>query len=459
MDQRYYASAYGRFVTPDPMAGSAKPKSPGSWNRYTYVGGDPIGRSDPTGQCYFDTTSGNYYDDDVAQQLIYSGQLNPSLLTYLGDPTQQSSCTGMSGDSSGVSGGGGGLQVFANDLGSCTDAASCMAFAQGTGDNSFDGTAGSSGQSPSCESTILGALNSTFGDNFNSSNVANSFQFSTGAPPGQGTLNLNISVPPSSQPSGVSAGRFPINWWTYVTGIGPTLHVPDGPGGADSPLTLKFSPSQFTAHVDSSFPLQPDRIVGPSASRYDPSRRLQGLPIVKLRKFRRGHCSLGAFMRAVALFVLVSCGDTLRAQVVKVKLVDGKSGLPVAHSCVNVWVGDRQKAAMAIPTDSSGLASLRLTDRSDEVDTHSRWKDCGNFGVIDPVVLYADSIRINAGYVLCQSRPPAESWLAMTDFSTKQLIRDGIVTPNTCGKAATSPEPGELVIFVRPLSFWEKLKQ
>jgi len=49
-DQRYYASTYGRFNTPDPYAGSAKPNSPGSWNRYSYTLGDPINGNDPTGQ-------------------------------------------------------------------------------------------------------------------------------------------------------------------------------------------------------------------------------------------------------------------------------------------------------------------------------------------------------------------------------------------------------------------------
>jgi hypothetical protein len=41
--------------------------------------------------------------------------------------------------------------------------------------------------------------------------------------------------------------------------------------------------------------------------------------------------------------------------------------------------------------------------------------------------------------------------------------KDGIarlrLTDNDCGKATASPKPGELIIFVRPLTWWEKLKQ
>ena len=52
-DQRYYASTYGRFNTPDPYMASAKgandPTTPGSWNRYAYVQGDPVNANDPRG--------------------------------------------------------------------------------------------------------------------------------------------------------------------------------------------------------------------------------------------------------------------------------------------------------------------------------------------------------------------------------------------------------------------------
>src|SRR5581483_8882092 len=48
-DQRYYASTSGRFLTPDPYRASAAPENPQSWNRYAYVGNDPVNFNDPTG--------------------------------------------------------------------------------------------------------------------------------------------------------------------------------------------------------------------------------------------------------------------------------------------------------------------------------------------------------------------------------------------------------------------------
>jgi len=46
---REYSAVYGRFLTPDPYQASGGPADPGSWNRYSYVQGDPVNRYDSTG--------------------------------------------------------------------------------------------------------------------------------------------------------------------------------------------------------------------------------------------------------------------------------------------------------------------------------------------------------------------------------------------------------------------------
>jgi len=48
-DQRYYTPGSGRFMTADPYQASGGPSDPGSWNRYSYVGGDPVNFNDPSG--------------------------------------------------------------------------------------------------------------------------------------------------------------------------------------------------------------------------------------------------------------------------------------------------------------------------------------------------------------------------------------------------------------------------
>src|SRR5579883_600435 len=53
-DQRYYQPGMGRFLTADPYmannGGSGEPSDPGSWNRFAYVGGDPVNLTDPDGR-------------------------------------------------------------------------------------------------------------------------------------------------------------------------------------------------------------------------------------------------------------------------------------------------------------------------------------------------------------------------------------------------------------------------
>lgn len=165
-------------------------------------------------------------------------------------------------------------------------------------------------------------------------------------------------------------------------------------------------------------------------------------------------------MKMLIVVLVGLFGMGVHAQTIRIKLVNGKNGHPIAEACVNVGVGTKHNAAgIAIPTDKDGVASFSLTDDNATINTETKWKACGYFGVVNPVVKYADSIRINIGYVSCQPHAPDHSWLLMMTFPTKDLLQSGVVTANACGKATASPDPGEVVLFVRPLTFREKLKQ
>lgn len=81
VDQRYYASSYGRFNTPDPVNGG-KTANPGSMNLYNYTLGDPVNSNDPDG---LDSTCGSarFSFNGVDQGTISSimgGNSNQSIL-------------------------------------------------------------------------------------------------------------------------------------------------------------------------------------------------------------------------------------------------------------------------------------------------------------------------------------------------------------------------------------------
>jgi RHS repeat-associated protein len=55
---RDYSGPQGRFTSVDPLASSAHPAEPQSWNRYTYAANNPLKFTDPTGMSYFVGGSG-----------------------------------------------------------------------------------------------------------------------------------------------------------------------------------------------------------------------------------------------------------------------------------------------------------------------------------------------------------------------------------------------------------------
>ena len=78
---RYYDSATGRFLSADPYMGSSPVADPSQWNRYAYVGGDPINYFDPRGLLGCPAGSENNCVDVVAPSpdsvSVYPYPINP----------------------------------------------------------------------------------------------------------------------------------------------------------------------------------------------------------------------------------------------------------------------------------------------------------------------------------------------------------------------------------------------
>lgn len=158
--------------------------------------------------------------------------------------------------------------------------------------------------------------------------------------------------------------------------------------------------------------------------------------------------------------LLILSAFVLSAQTLEVRLVDGRNGRPMigSSSFVNIWVGTERKAAITIPVDGDGIARIQLTLNADEVNIPNSPKT-GSVAVNHPIEKYDKSFRVNAPYALCGIGGTNYSWLRSESFSTKEILDHGYASPNTCGKVAVSPQPGEVVLFVRPLTWSEKLKQ
>ncbi len=165
------------------------------------------------------------------------------------------------------------------------------------------------------------------------------------------------------------------------------------------------------------------------------------------------------WLNLLVTVLLVMSAMSLAAQTLEIKLVDGRNGRPMVGTSayVNVWVGGERKEAIAIPTDDNGIARLQLTLNPNEENIPI---STGHGTIVEkhPVVKYDESFRINAPYVLCGAEGN-RSWLDLKSFSTKEVLEHGYASGNTCGKVTATPQPGQVILFVRPLTFWEKMKQ
>ena len=261
---RYFGAPLGRFLSPDPGNAGADAYHPQSWNAYAYVRNNPLAMVDPTGKDGCNVFNGTYEGSGSNFPCLLNSDPGAPPSQYDASqhyPSPAESPTSIAGGPGVAVGSMIGYQspeLAEGEAAYLSNVRSVIGWVAGDDPVTAMAFAPNDPVSPSaCQSKILNAANNQFGTNYTDANVLkSSFNYSTGAPPGQGTLNLNIS----GSTAGVSTGYYPVNWWTYVIGYGPTLHVVSGPGGhggLDSQQTLKFGPNQATFHIDSGYPYNP----------------------------------------------------------------------------------------------------------------------------------------------------------------------------------------------------------
>jgi hypothetical protein len=166
------------------------------------------------------------------------------------------------------------------------------------------------------------------------------------------------------------------------------------------------------------------------------------------------------WLNLLVTVLMVMPAMSLTAQTLEIRLVDGRNGHPMVGTSayVNVWVGGERKEAIAIPTDDHGVARLQFTLNPNEENIPI---STGHGTIVEkhPVVKYDESFRINVPYVLCGAGEESHSPIDLRNFSTKEVLEHGYASGNTCGKITATPQPGQVILFVRPLTFLEKMKQ
>ena len=176
---------------------------------------------------------------------------------------------------------------------------------------------------------------------------------------------------------------------------------------------------------------------------------------------RRRRIPAFAFLFATALSFIALCIPTFCAQPIQIKFVDGKTGHAVTGGCVGVMMGDPKKQ-VTVPLDANGIAKLRLTAKESEVDiSYDPKLGCGGDSATNPTLKYSSTLTAyttgdNPSCAFPESERNAR--YKGVDFSTKDILDHGVASPNICGKVAASPHAGEVILFVRPRNFSEKVR-
>jgi hypothetical protein len=144
-----------------------------------------------------------------------------------------------------------------------------------------------------------------------------------------------------------------------------------------------------------------------------------------------------------ALFALVSifglCASRIaksQAVIVHVRVLNGKKGGQF-NTWLNVYkvVNGKTQDWKQLSTDSNGIIAVEM--------------DMNDLLRVIPGNSY-DCRKEKSGSPIPLSFGP--------DYSVKKIMTDGITEANNCGKVPVIAKPGELIIFERPLTFWEGMK-
>ena len=137
------------------------------------------------------------------------------------------------------------------------------------------------------------------------------------------------------------------------------------------------------------------------------------------------------FVERLFLFVfLMTCifSKAMPGQTVVVKLINGRSGKPIAK--VRVYIG------------FDDLHSRRPLDLTTNREGEIQFDTNGSTTLqVSPV-----------GTVSCGEQ---RTGMPLRDYSILRILKTGLVTENDCGRSDAEPLRGRLSYFVRPATGWE----
>jgi hypothetical protein len=180
------------------------------------------------------------------------------------------------------------------------------------------------------------------------------------------------------------------------------------------------------------------------------------------KRVRSGPFSQACLRASLVCVLAAFSGPALHAQEIRIRVVNARNGKPITNECVNVWTLTWHGAHIVAATNKDGVAVLRLADNEILAET-----SCPGWPAQASRRSDVDAITISGDYyVACQEcgkitpgEPPTDPLNTMPSYPIKRILESGISAANTCGKFRAEAKPGELILFVRPRSLWQKLRE
>ena len=140
-------------------------------------------------------------------------------------------------------------------------------------------------------------------------------------------------------------------------------------------------------------------------------------------------------LRAITLIFIAMSSGLLSGQTIHVRLLDGRTAKPVQDVYITAYGKGWDQDKLPVQTESNGFTV-----------------EVGTSQTIYVLIAKLDhQPKEWSDYAICQ---PNHDDAFIPQVAA--ILKTGVVSKNTCGKETVLPAPGDLILFVRPLHWWER---
>jgi hypothetical protein len=151
--------------------------------------------------------------------------------------------------------------------------------------------------------------------------------------------------------------------------------------------------------------------------------------------------------------LLLLCASTrAQGEIIRVKFLDGRTGHPVTYEGAELWVSTATRSLVAPAHNKEGTARFIVIGDTIRAVWPGNGEGRQELPIRPGLATVAAGPEVYAEACGRMGFPPYGPWCPISE-----ILRRGAVSESHCGKARAKAKPGELILFIKPLSFWRRL--